>query len=67
MKTGFRVEVNSYSKYFENKKEAFDYFISKIGCGKDVELWVIHYSYSEFTRNYIATQTLLDYYSVDKK
>ena len=66
MNTCYRVEVNSYSKYFKNKKDAFQYFISKIGLNKDAELWVITYSYSDLTGTYIATQTLLDYFTAKK-
>lgn len=66
MNTCYRVEVNGYSKYFKNKKDAFTYFISKIGLNKDAELWALTYSYSDLMFTYIATQTLLDYYSVKK-
>lgn len=66
MNTCYRVEVNGYSKYFKNKKDAFQYFISKIGLEKDAELWALSYSYSDLMGTYIATQTLLDYYTAKK-
>lgn len=66
-KTCYRVEINQRSRYFKNKKDAFSYFINQIGLEKNVELWVLNYSYSTIMGVYIATQTLLDYYTAKRK
>ena len=63
MKNCYRVEINQKSRYFNDQKKAVDYFLKYIGI-KNGELWYVTYAYSESAGHYIATQTLLDYYSV---
>ena len=62
MNNCYRVEVNQKSKYFKEKKKACDYFMKNVGI-KDCELWFVTYRYFESLGIYIATQTLLDYYT----
>ena len=65
MKNCYRVEINQRSRYFYDQKKAVDYFLKYIG-EKNGELWYMTYTYSESAGHYIATQTLLDYYSAKK-
>ena len=63
MNNCYRVEINQKSRYFNDKKKAVDYFLKYIG-EKNGELWYLTYTYSDSAGIYIATQILLDYYSV---
>ena len=67
MNSCYRVEVNYRSKYFVDESEAFKYYLGKLKPNNSAELWFVSYQFHESIGRYIATQTLIDYYSIKKE